>query len=174
MTYRYKIFLIYAFWIGALSSCIGIRKMEETAGIQVYTLEDNRAINEDGILFVSLNIFKDIDIEQANIVDAKVVEGTLKRDEFDAPKLLKEDYILLSFLDDTRQTIKTKTIQNPLSYKLEGPGENEKSMEWNTIEKQQTEFFIRTRYNPNLRYLKIEKIGMNEHLTNIALIKLNL
>jgi len=148
--------------------------MGETAAIQVHAIEDNRTINDGGILFVSLNIFKEATIEKANIVEAKVVGGTLKRDEFDAPKLMKEGFLLLSFLDETEQTIKTKTIQNPLNYQLEGPGENEKTMEWNTIKKEQTEFFIRTLYTSNLRYLKIEKIGMNEHLTNIALIKLNL
>lgn len=174
MTYRCKIFLIYAFCLFLMNSCVGVRKMKETGGMQMYAVEDNRTINDGGILFVSLNMFTDAAIEKANIVEAKIVEGTLKRDEFDTSKLMKEGFILLSFLDDTQQTIKTKTIQNPLSYKLEGPGENEKSMEWNKIEKQQTEFFIRTLYSSNLRYLKIEKIGMNEHLTNIALIKLNL
>ncbi len=146
-------------------------EMEKTQ--MEYTLIDARPIAQSGILFMVLNMANDSmrQMQVVEVKEGKIVDGTLKRDEFDDPLQMQEGFLLLSFLDENQQVIKSKTIPNPLAFMMEGPGED-KTMEWHFIEKKQADFFLRTLYYDNMKFLKIEHITTNEVLNHLALIKL--
>ena len=101
----------------------------------------------------------------------RIVNGKLKRD-FGVEVQLKPEHLLCSFLNGSEKIIKQTVEEHPLHRHHESVDENGK-LSMNDVEVSSAEFFIRTQNSSDMHFLKIEKIGDNQELELLKLIKLN-
>lgn len=129
--------------------------------------------NNQGIVFINLEISANVDNPSGLIISyigSVIKKGKLKKD-LEVTEIIRPGMLFCSLLSNTKDVIRSFTIENPLNKYFEHFDEKGNAY-IEQVERDLSLFSIRTNYSTKIQYLKIQKIlsgGKFEHIVTIEL-----
>jgi hypothetical protein len=163
---------IHILFICILTSCVASKQATNSTNDQKAAEKGNEKAR---IIFVNFKITKDSSRENStvHITRIKIADGSLKKENL--PPLYKpvfQNYLRLRFEDFSGKNIYETTIEHPLFKRFEY-AKDDGSIESKNVVLKEAVFFVRTQYNPGMKYIRVFERLTSSDEKEIARLELN-